>query len=153
MNQERLDDLEKKVAEIEAGNGWHESAKYVLKKLDTLTDAVKENRTDNASAHKALYDKMDAQKTMCANRPMECQKAFLPNRTFHWLLLVLIVLFGTTFTLNGTALKQNADHKNKVIEYKTALDAERGAVDIRLDEMQQELEDLTDVEAQTHEVE
>jgi Skp family chaperone for outer membrane proteins len=154
MNQTGLDDLEKRVAEIEAGNGWHESAKYVLEKLDTLTDAVKDHRDesggkldkmkdDNAAAHKALYDKMDAQKTMCANRPMECQRAFLPNRTFHWLLLVLIVLFGTTFTLNGTALKQNADHKNKVIEYKAALDTERNEVNKKIDEIQEELETLT----------
>ena len=142
MNQAGLDDLEKRVAEIEDGNGWHESAKYVLEKIDDLTDAVKENRKDNADAHKALYDKMDAQKTMCANRPMECQRAFLPNRTFHWLLLVLIVLFGTTFTLNGTALKQNADHKNKVIEYKVVLDAERNEVNKKIDEIQEELETL-----------
>jgi len=124
MNQERLDDLEKRVVDIEGGNGWHESAKYVLEKLDTLTDAVKENRSDNADAHKALHDKMDSQKTMCANRPMECQKAFLPNRTFHWLLIVIIVLFGASFSLSGTALKQNADHKVKVTEYKTALEIE-----------------------------
>ena len=124
MNQERLDDLEKRVVDIEGGNGWHESAKYVLKKLDTLTDAVKDNRKDNADAHKALHDKMDAQKTMCSNRPMECQKAFLPNRTFHWLLIVIIVLFGASFSLSGTALKQNADHKVRVTEYKTALEIE-----------------------------
>jgi len=85
MNQDRLDDLEKRVDNIEEGNGWHESAKYVLKKLDTLTDAVKENRADNATAHKALHDKMDSQKTMCAERPLQCQKQFLPNRTFvYW---------------------------------------------------------------------
>jgi len=154
MNQTGLDDLEKRVAEIEAGNGWHESAKYVLEKLDTLTDAVKDHRDesggkldkmkdDNAEAHKALYDKMDAQKTMCANRPMECQKAFLQNRTFHWLLLVLIVLFGATFALDGTALRQNAEHKNKVIEYRVALDAERSEVNEKIDEIQKELETLT----------
>ena len=163
MNQERLDGLEKRVAEIEDGNGWHESAKYVLEKLDTLTGAVKDHRDetcnkidkmkdDNAAAHKALHDKMDSQKTMCANRPMECQKAFLPNRTFHWLLLVLIVLFGTTFTLDGTALKQNAEHKNKVIEYKVALDVERSEVNKKLDNIQKELKSLTgeETEEETH---
>jgi len=122
MNQDRLDTLEGRVEHLEDSNGWQSDAKYVLKKLDTLTDAVKENRIetckkidklkdDNASAHKALHDKMDTQKTFCANRPVECQKAFLPNRTFHWLLIVLIVLFGATFSLSGTALKQNADHQ------------------------------------------
>jgi len=146
MNQDRLDDLEKRVGEIEEGNGWHESAKYVLKKLDTLTDAVKENRTDNASAHKALYEKMDSQKTMCANRPMECQKVFLPNKTFHWLIIVLIVLFGATFSLDGTALKQNADHKNKVIGYKATLDSERKEVNTKLDNIQKKLNSLTSEE-------
>lgn len=144
MNQERLDGLEKRVAEIEGGNGWHESAKYVLEKLDDLTDAVKENRKDNADAHKALHEKMDSQKTTCANRPMECQKAFLPNRTFHWLIIVLIVLFGTSFSLSGTALKQNADYKNKVVEYKATLEADRDHVNEKLDEIQEELKNLTD---------
>ena len=154
MNQTGLDDLEKRVAEIEDGNGWHESAKYVLEKLDTLTDAVKDHRDesgrkldkmkdDNADAHKALHDKMDSQKTMCANRPMECQRTFLPNRTFNWLLMALIVLFGATFTLDGTALKQNAEHKNKVIEYKAVLDAERSEVNEKLDEIQKQLKILT----------
>jgi len=143
MNQTGLDDLEKRVAEIEGGNGWHESAKYVLEKLDDLTDAVKENRKDNADAHKALHDKMDSQKTMCANRPLECQRTFLPNKTFNWLLMALIVLFGATFTLDGTALKQNAEHKNKVIEYKAVLDAERSEVNEKLDKIQEELETLT----------
>ena len=143
MNQTGLDDLEKRVAEIEGGNGWHESAKYVLEKLDDLTDAVKENRQDNADAHKALHDKMDAQKTICGNRPMECQKAFLPNRTFHWLIIVLIVLFGTSFSLSGTALKQNADHKIKVVEYKVTLEDDQDDMNERLDEIQKELEALT----------
>jgi hypothetical protein len=151
MNQTGLDDLEKRVAEIEDGNGWHESAKYVLEKLDTLTDAVKDHREesgkqndklrdDNADAHKALHDKMDMQKTFCATRPLECQKAFLPNRTFHWLIIVLIVLFGTSFSLSGTALKQNADHKTKVVEYKTMLDNERNEVSEKLDDIQKTLE-------------
>jgi len=148
MNQDRLDDLEKKVAEIEDGNGWHESAKYVLKKLDTLTDAVKENRTDNANAHKALHDKMDSQKDMIVQQTVENQRMFLPNRTFHWLLIVIIVLFGASFSLSGTALKQNADHKVKVTEYKTILDIEH-------QKMKKQINDLMEpeVEAQTHEVE
>jgi gas vesicle protein len=126
MNQERLDELEGRIKTVE-GNGWHD--KYILEKLEMLTKAVKEVKVetcrsldklkdDNASAHKTLHDKLDAQKTMCANRPIECQKAFLPNRTFHWLLIVLIVLFGTSFSLSGTALKQNADHKTAVVEWR-----------------------------------
>ena len=151
MNQERLDGLEKRVVEIEGGNGWHESAKYVLEKLDTLTDAVKENRTDNAEAHRALHDKMDSQNIVYANRPMECQKVFLQNRTFHWLIIVLIVLFGTSFSLSGTALKQNADHKNKVIEYKVSLDAERREMNVKLDDIQKKLNTLADEEIdETH---
>jgi len=145
MNQERLDDLDKRVAEIEDGNGWHESAKYVLEKLDTLTDAVKDHRDescrkidklrdDNANAHKALHEKMDTQKTFCANRPVECQKAFLPNRTFHWLIIVLIVLFGTSFSLSGTALKQNADHKTGFVKYKTTHELACTRVKEKLDE-------------------
>ena len=145
MNQERLDDLEKKVAEIEDGNGWHESAKYVLEKLDTLTDAVKENRVetcrkidkmkdDNATAHKALHEKMDTQKTFCATRPVECQKVFLPNKTFHWLIIVLIVLFGASFSLSGTSLKQNADHKTGFMGYKTAHELQCIQVKEKLDE-------------------
>ncbi len=152
MNQDRLDGLEKRVAEIEDGNGWHESAKYVLEKLDTLTEAVKDHRDescnkidkmkdDNAAAHKVLYDKMDAQKTMCASRPMECQKAFLPNRTFHWLIIILIVLFGTSFSLSGTALKQNADHKTNVIEYKVLLDDERTHVNKSIEKINREHEE------------
>ena len=148
MNQERLDGLEKRVVDIEEGNGWNESAKYVLEKLDTLTDAVKDNSAGNAAAHKALYDKMDAQKTMCANRPMECQKMFLPNKTVHWLLIVIIILFGASFSLSGTALKQDAEHKIKVTEYKTILDIEH-------QKMKEQIDGLMEpkVEAQTHEVE
>lgn len=146
MNQERLDDLDKRVAEIEGGNGWHESAKYVLEKLDTLTDAVKENRTDNAVAHKALHDKMDEQQTTYANRSFECAKNFLPARTFYWLLVVLIVLFGTAFSLSGTALKQNAQHKNKVIEYKVALDIERGEIHKQLTDIEEKLDGMVDKE-------
>jgi len=146
MNQERLDDLEKKVAVIEEGNGWHESAKYVLEKLDTLTDAVKENRTDNAAAHKALHDKMDEQQTAYANRSFECAKTFLPARTFYWLLIILIVLFGTSFSLSGTALKQNAQHKNKVIEYKVVLDIERGKILEQLTNIEEKLDGMVDGE-------
>ena len=121
MDESRLNDLEKRVTVGEV-NGWHD--KYILEKLDTLTAAVKEVRVetcksldrlkdDNTSAHKILHDKLDAQKTMCANRPMECQKQFLPARTFGWLVIILVVLFGTSFSLSGTALKQNAGHETR----------------------------------------
>lgn len=121
MNQERLGGVEKQTS-IAEDIGWHD--KYILEKLDTLTGAIKEIkvetcksldklRDDNASAHKALHEKMDVQKIMCANRPIECQKAFLPTKTFGWLIVVLVVLFSATFSLSGTALKQNAEHETR----------------------------------------
>ena len=147
MNQERLDGLEKRVVDIEEGHGWNESAKYVLKKLDTLTDNFDNFRKENKDDHGKFYIKMDAQKDMIVNHTIENQKAFLPNRTFHWLLIAIIILFGASFSLSGTALKQNAEHKVKVTEYKTILDIEH-------QKMKEQIGDLMEpeVEAQTHEV-
>jgi len=60
----------------------------------------------------------------------------------------LVVVFGAAFSLSGTALKQNADHKVKVTEYKTMLDVEHQKMKEQIDVLME-----APVEAQTHEVE
>lgn len=132
MNQSSPGDG-KKVAHTEEGNGWNKHQMYVLEKLDDLCDGIDKLKDDNAAAHKTLHDKMDVQKTMCANRPIECQKQFLPTRTFGWLVIVLIVMFGTSFSLSGTALKQNAEHEVSFAEYKTAHSADCNKVKEKID--------------------
>lgn len=125
MDQDRLGELETRVGHLEEGNGWHEWSRYVLKKLDEISDEIKTNRKEvcekmediedeNTIAHREIHRKLDDQKTFCANRPIECAKSFLPSRTFNWLIIALIALFAASFTLSGTALKQNAEQDKRI---------------------------------------
>lgn len=117
MNHDRkkLSELEKRVGKVESNNGWHESAKYVLEKLEDLTDAIKEQRKENTEAHRELHRKMDDQKTTCANRPMQCQRQFLASKTFYWVVggvVSFMILIGGLSLANWKAITQaHADNK------------------------------------------
>jgi len=136
MNQDRLDDLEIRVAHLEEGNGWHEWSKYVLKKLDSIEESHKEARKElckkmddiedeNTVAHREIHRKLDNQKSFCANRPIECGKSFLPAKTFNWLIIALVALFAASFTLAGTALKQNAEQDKRIEYHEKVVPAEK----------------------------
>lgn len=110
---QRLNDLEERLAAVETSSDWHGSAKYVLEKLDELTYAIKENRletckkieelkADNKAGRRELREQLESQRKYCASRPMICSQNFLPSRTFNWLLIALIVLFGGVYTVAGT---------------------------------------------------
>jgi len=152
MDQERFDGLEKRVGHLEEGNGWHEWGKYVLKKLGEIDENIRENRKEvckkmddiedeNTVAHREIHKKLDSQKNFCANRPIECGKSFLSARTFNWLILVLIALFGASFTLAGTALRQNATHETNHVLIEKRIEAHEIAVP---SEKIEELEDKVD---------
>ena len=127
MDQDRLDDLENRVVHMEEGNGWHEWGKYVLKKLDTLSEDNKENRKEvckkiddfeeqNTMAHRELHRKMDDQKKFCADRPMQCAKNFVQGRTIHWLVIILSLVIGGMFTVGIAHITGPQEHAKLAIE-------------------------------------
>ncbi len=117
MDQDRLDDLEKRVARAEAGNGWHEYGKYVLKELEHLNRGQEILRKDNTDGHKTIYKKLDDQKKADEDRLISCNERFLPAKVFHWLVVALIVILGGIFTVGTTHI--TSIHDKPTIEQST----------------------------------
>ena len=124
MNQDRLDDLEGRVEHLETGNGWHEWGKYVLKKLDDLSEDNKTARKElckkmddmeeqNTVAHREIHRKLDNQGKMCADRPINCAKTFVQARTLNWLIIVLTLVIGSIFTIGIQHITADEKHVQK----------------------------------------
>jgi len=99
MNQDRLDAIEERVDDLEEGNGWHEWGKHVLKELARLHDGQETLRKDNNNGHKTIYKKLDDYKDADEARLISCNDRFLPAKVFHWLIIVLVVVFGGLFAV------------------------------------------------------
>lgn len=109
MGDRELDDLKDRVKDLESGNGWHEYGKHVLKELERLNRSQERIEKDNREGHKGIYDKLDEQKQADENRLIACNNRFLPSKTFHWLVIALLVVFGSVGTMlwaNNTSLSK-----------------------------------------------
>lgn len=117
MDQDRLDDLEKRVTHAEEGNGWHEWGKHVLKELERLNRGQEILRKDNNDGHKTIYKKLDDQGKADEARLVSCNDRFLPAKVFHWLVVALIVILGGIFTVGTTHI--TSIHAKPTIEQST----------------------------------
>ena len=135
MDQDRLDDLEDRVEHLEESNGWHEWGKYVLKKLDELSEDGKTHRKElcekiddmeeqNTTAHREIHRKLDEQNKACASRPLQCSQNFVQGRTIHWLIIILVLVIGGLATLGIEHITDTSKHVSAapVIEQKIDVD-------------------------------
>ena len=119
MDQDRLDELDKRVDNLEQGNGWHEWGKHVLKELERLNKGQDTMNRDNNAAHGKIYKKLDDQRDADEARLVSCNDRFLPAKFFHWLILVLIVVLGGLATLgiaNKVSISKHAAAEAAIVQ-------------------------------------
>lgn len=112
--------------------------KFIEKRFDKLEKCIENSAKENRDEHQGLNDKMDTWPKLMLDQANETHRSYTSTKVTGWIIIILIVLFSTLFTMDMRDSKALSDHRLKVREYKVEAND-------KLDHMREDVDAIREV--------